>query len=249
MRIARVKTSLGPRTAFWNEGNWDILSVDTSPSKSMKPSNRHKRIAQQTSVQFLPPCAPLVVVGMAHNSGSAGRELPPQAFLRSPRTIVPTESIIEIDQSKGKLTVEGELAVIIGTPCRNLQADQVVEVIAGYTIAADLTADDQICLDGFMTQAKNGDGFTPLGPWIETALDADNASISVQVNGNIQASSNTSGLSYSVTEQLVYLTSHMSLGPGDVVLTGCHQTAVAAKPGDNIVIAVQGIGQLDFSFI
>ena len=90
--------------------------------------------------------------------------------------------------------------------------------ILGYTIGNDVTAVEQIALDDKMTQAKHGDGFTPIGPWIETDLDPAAVPITVRVNGEDQAC-HTAQLAWNITEQLVYLTCYLSLGPGDVVLT------------------------------
>jgi hypothetical protein len=103
---------------------------------------------------------------------------------------------------------------------------------------------DQIPLDDKMTQAKNGDGFTPLGPWIETDLDPSDVSIDVEVNGEIVATSSTKLLGWNVVEQLVYLTSLLTLGPGDIVLTGSPATYAQVQPGDFARITVHGIGTL-----
>jgi len=95
-----------------------------------------------------------------------------------------------------------------------------------------------------MTQAKNGDGFTPIGPWIETDLDPTRIPMTVHVNGKLVASSDTSQLARNVTEALVYLTSYLTLGPGDIVLTGCPGTFASVKPGDTSTVSITGIGDL-----
>jgi len=96
-----------------------------------------------------------------------------------------------------------------------------------------------------MTQAKNGDGFTPIGPWIETDLDPTSIPITVHVNGKQVASSDTGQLARNVTETLVYLTSYLTLDAGDIVLTGCPGTLAPVKPGDISTVAITGIGNLN----
>ena len=103
---------------------------------------------------------------------------------------------------------------------------------------------DQVALDEKMTQAEHGDGFTPLGPWVETDLDPSSLPITVRVNGRHRAGASTADLAWNITEQLVYLTSHLSIGPGDVVLTGAPGTFTAIKPGDRGEIEIDGIGAL-----
>jgi 2-keto-4-pentenoate hydratase/2-oxohepta-3-ene-1,7-dioic acid hydratase in catechol pathway len=103
-----------------------------------------------------------VVVGMAHNGSPAERSRPPQAFLKSARTITDPDTPIGLDDHLGQIHVETELAVVIRRTSHNLSAADVAAAILGYTIGNDITAVDQIPLDEVMTQAKNGDGFTPI---------------------------------------------------------------------------------------
>jgi 2-keto-4-pentenoate hydratase/2-oxohepta-3-ene-1,7-dioic acid hydratase in catechol pathway len=181
---------------------------------------------------------------MAHNGTRANRGLPRQAFLKSARTVVGPADEILLDERLGQVNVEGELAVVIRHTCRHLTSAQVPEAILGYTIGNDVTAVEQVPLDEKMTQSKNGDGFTPLGPWIETELDDSAVPITVRVNGDVVAEARTAELAWNVTEQLVYLTRYLTLGPGDVVLTGAPATFAPVKPGDRAEITLDGIGTL-----
>ncbi|MET0863275.1 MAG: fumarylacetoacetate hydrolase family protein, partial [Nakamurella sp.] len=101
-----------------------------------------------------------------------------------------------------------------------------------------------IALDEKMTQSKHGDGFTPIGPWIETELDPGAVPMEVRVNGEIVGAADTSQLAWNITEQLVYLTRYLTLGPGDIVLTGAPGTFAPVKPGDLGSITLGGIGTL-----
>ncbi|MDM4763014.1 fumarylacetoacetate hydrolase family protein [Galbitalea sp. SE-J8] len=181
---------------------------------------------------------------MSHNGGPADRALPPQAFHKSARTLADPGDVIPIDSSLGTVNIEGELAVVIGRTARRLSPADVPEAILGYTIGNDVTAVDQIPLDNQLIQVKNGDGYTPIGPWIETDLDPTSVDIVVRIDGVERAASNTRLLAYGVIEQLVYLTRYLTLGPGDVVLTGAPGTFVAVLPGQRVDITLGGIGTL-----
>jgi len=196
-----------------------------------------------TDVTLLAPCEPRVILGMAHN-GPGDRGLPPQAFLKSARTAVGPGDPIWLDPRAGTVHIEGELAVVMRHTARNLRPGDVPGAILGYTIGNDVTAVDQVAADEKMTQVKNGDGFTPLGPWIETRLDWRDVSIDVRVNGVRRAHGSTADLAYDVVEQLVYLSSIMTLGPGDVVLMGSPHTAASIDPGDDVAISLAGLGTL-----
>ena len=111
-----------------------------------------------------------------------------------------------------------------------LHPEQVPAAILGYTIGNDVTAVEQIGLDEKLTQAKHGDGFTPLGPWIETELDSGEVPIDRSVNGVTVAEASTQQLAWNMSEQLVYLTRYLTLGPGDVVLTGCPSRSARSNP-------------------
>jgi 2-keto-4-pentenoate hydratase/2-oxohepta-3-ene-1,7-dioic acid hydratase in catechol pathway len=238
MRIARIATDTGPRFAVQDTDRW-LEIADPFATHLRFTGNEHRVDA----VRLLAPVQPLVVVGMAHN-GPGDRGLPRQAFLKSPRTVVGPDDLIIVDERLGQVIIEGELTVVIGQHCRNLTPEQVPGVILGYTIGNDVTAVDQTALDEKLTQSKNGDGFTPIGPWIETELDASGVPITVSVNGADRAAASTGQLAWNVTEQLVYLTSYLSLGPGDIVLTGAPGTFAAVKPGDHGEITLDGIGVL-----
>jgi 2-keto-4-pentenoate hydratase/2-oxohepta-3-ene-1,7-dioic acid hydratase in catechol pathway len=239
MRIARIATDHGPVSVVQQAFQW--AEVLDPFADRLEYTGVHYPVATAT---LLAPVQPLVVLGMAHNGAPGDRELPRQAFSKSPRSIVgPGESIV-VDDDLGQVNIEGELAVVIRRTRRHLTAEQVPDAILGYTIGNDVTAVDQIALDEKMTQSKHGDGFTPIGPWIETELDDSAVSIQVRVNSDIVCEANTSQLAWNITEQLVYLTRYLTLGPGDIVLTGAPGTFAPVKPGDQGSITLGGIGTL-----
>ncbi|MGO1316192.1 MAG: fumarylacetoacetate hydrolase family protein [Cellulomonadaceae bacterium] len=239
MRLARITTPAGPRPAVQDGEHWSVVT-DLFAQPLERTGEQHP-VAGTT---LLAPVEPVVVLGMAHNSGPADRELAPQAFAKSARTVVGPGEHIHLDPRVGAVVVEGELTVVLRRTSRNLTPEQVPDAILGWTIGNDVTAVDQIALDEKMTQSKNGDGFTPLGPWIETDLDFRDAGLEVTVDGEVVAKASTPQLAYDVVEQLVYLTSVLTLGPGDVVLTGAPQTSAPIRPGQVSTVTIPGIGSL-----
>jgi 2-keto-4-pentenoate hydratase/2-oxohepta-3-ene-1,7-dioic acid hydratase in catechol pathway len=245
MRVARIAAPTGPRTAVWHDDRWHGICDIFSNHSDVDDMLIYTGETYGADVALLSPVEPRVILGMAHNSGKEGRSLPPQAFMKSARTAVGPGAPITIDPSVGTVVAEGELAVVIGRFSRNLTPEEVPHAVFGYTIGNDVTATEQIPLDDKMTQAKNGDGFTPLGPWIETDLDPSSCAITVTIAGRDVARSSTDELGHGVVELLVYLTSILTLGPGDIVLTGAPKTAAPINDGDHVEITIEGIGTLD----
>ena len=191
------------------------------------------------------PVEPRVVVGIAHNKALRVHVLPIQAWLKSPRSVVGPESPIVARRGAGPVNVEGELAVVVGRRARGLSVGNALDAVLGYTIANDVTNVGRVAIDERNFEAKSGEGYTPIGPWIETDLtDPDAVPIVVCVNGEVRAESSTALLQSTVAECLAYVSAWVELGPGDVVLTGAPGTFLPVEPGDVVRIELPGIGSL-----
>jgi 2-keto-4-pentenoate hydratase/2-oxohepta-3-ene-1,7-dioic acid hydratase in catechol pathway len=239
MRLARIRTKRGPVQVALPGDRWH--AIRDMFSDEFDYTGETFAVGH---VEFLSPVQPAVVLGMAHNGSATDRLSPPQAFFKSARTVCGPDDEIVLDDDIGTVNVEGELVVVIGRRCRHLAPGQSHKHILGYTIANDVTSVDQIGAGGTLLQAKNGEGYTPLGPWIETTADPSSLAITLLIDGITVARSATSGLAWSIDEQLVYLSSHLELGPGDVLLTGAPGTFGAVRPGDDVEIQIEGIGSL-----
>jgi 2-keto-4-pentenoate hydratase/2-oxohepta-3-ene-1,7-dioic acid hydratase in catechol pathway len=247
MRFARIATQAGPRFARADGEEWRIIEGD--PFSGLASDGRPvdtDGVVSMEAARLLSPSVPQVVLGMAHNAAPAGVGLPAQAFLKSARTVAGPGDAIVIDEALGTMNVEGELAVVIGRHARNLTPSNALEAVFGLTIGNDVTAADQNALDTLLTQSKNGDGYTPLGPWIDTDLtDMDARGVRVIVDGELVASGSTAGLVRGVIDQLVYLTTYTTLGPGDVILGGCPDALAPVTAGQLVRIEIDGIGSLE----
>ena len=139
---------------------------------------------------------------------------------------------------------EGELAVVIGRQAKNVLAETAKTYIFGYTIGNDVTARDLQRKDDTWTRAKGFDTFCPLGPWIETEFEPSDAMLSCSVNSSIRQMASTRDMIFPVTSLIAYVSSIMTLEPGDVILTGTPAGTSKLEIGNSIEVAIDGIGRL-----
>jgi 2-keto-4-pentenoate hydratase/2-oxohepta-3-ene-1,7-dioic acid hydratase in catechol pathway len=193
---------------------------------------------------LLAPCRPRVVLGMAHNTGPADRLLPPQAFHKSPPSVIAPGGAIELEAAHDTVDAEAEIAVVIGTSARNLTRTNALAAVFGYTCANDVTDRAAQASDSLWTQAKSRDTYTPLGPWIRTDLDPTDLAIQLGDDTGLGPWASTAGLARGVVDVLTYLTSVMTLHPGDVVLAGAAGPSRRLRAGGISRIIVPAIGEL-----
>lgn len=239
MRIARIDTADGPRTVVADGTDWAVV-VDAFAPELVLTGERHA----QDDAALLAPVTPRVVWGMLHNTGPDERALPPQAFQKSSRTVVGPGAPIVVDARHGDHVGECELALVVGRTCRNVTPDEAPAHVLGWTIGNDVTIPALGTVDVTRTQAKNGDGFTPLGPWIETDLDALAVGLIAEADGVRTHASTTDLLAWNPFEALSHLSQYLTLGPGDVLLTGAPHTSFPLTPGTVVTCRVAGIGAL-----
>jgi len=202
-------------------------------------------------VRLLAPVLPSKVVAIGRNYAEHARELgneppaEPLIFLKPSTSVIgPGDAIIRPAELSERVDFEGELAIVFGRLCRDVPAARVPEVIFGYTCANDVTARDLQAKDGQWTRAKGFDTFCPLGPWIETALDPADGQLTTAVNGEIKQDSRTSLLIHDIATLVSYVTSVMTMIPGDVLLTGTPAGIGPLVAGDSVAVTIEGIGTL-----
>jgi 2-keto-4-pentenoate hydratase/2-oxohepta-3-ene-1,7-dioic acid hydratase in catechol pathway len=139
---------------------------------------------------------------------------------------------------------EGEIAVVIGRLARDVPPARVSDVVLGYACANDITARDLQHDDGQWTRAKGFDGFCPLGPWIATEVDAAALAVRTEVNGQVRQEGAASQMVHSIAALVTFVSSVMTLLPGDVILTGTPAGVGQLAPGDRVSVTVDGVGTL-----
>ncbi|WP_110181762.1 fumarylacetoacetate hydrolase family protein [Nocardioides solisilvae] len=208
-----------------------------------------------SDVRLLAPVLPRSkVVGIGRNyadhAAELGHEVPdePMMFIKPNTSVVGPGDPIWYPPQTSDLHYEGELAVVIGRICRDVPPEQATDVIHGYTIGNDVTARDLQRKDGQFTRAKGFDSFCPLGPWIETDLDpqtfADGVAIQTHLNGDLVQDGTTADLVHDVPSLVAYVSSVMTLLPGDVILTGTPAGVGPMQVGDEVEVSIAGIGTL-----
>lgn len=217
-----------------------LANAGSAPRAGWRPGS----FVGEDSFAFLAPSVPANVLGMAHNTGQAGRDLPPQAFHKAATSVVGPGDAIELAPGVGHVDPEAELTIVVGRKARGLTLENARAAVLGFTIGNDVTARELQKRDDLWISAKSQDTFTPAGPWIVTGLDSAALSIGIVHNGAALRAASSADLGWGVDEILVYLTSFMTLHPGDLVLTGFPAESTRLHPGDTVTCRVDGIGEL-----
>ena len=217
-------------------------------------------------ITYLPPtteqnsvfCAALNYQKHAEESG---RSVPdrPYLFQKLPRSLVGhRESISYHSTVTDDIDYEGELACVVGSPCRHVSADDALDYVAGYTVLNDVSARDlqlsfsygnEDMVDWFAGKAMQST--TPIGPFVvcDEINDPQDLAIASRVNGTTMQDESTGMMIYSVAELVSYISSLVRLQPGDVITTGTPEGVgvfqdVSLEPGDDVEVEVEGIGTL-----
>ncbi|MBV8696041.1 MAG: fumarylacetoacetate hydrolase family protein [Chloroflexi bacterium] len=179
----------------------------------------------------------------------------PVFFTKSTTSINGPYSEIEIDPAVStQIDWEVELGVIIGKRGKNIQEEDALSYVFGYTVINDVTARDLQARHKQYFKGKSLDGFCPMGPWVVTAdeiANPHNLALSLRVNGVTKQNSNTSMMIFSINQIIAVLSSGMTLEPGDIIATGTPSgvgfsriPAEFLKPDDRVEAEVAGIGIL-----
>jgi 2-keto-4-pentenoate hydratase/2-oxohepta-3-ene-1,7-dioic acid hydratase in catechol pathway len=214
-----------------------------APSFDRKPTPRK-------GVRTLVPVVPSKIIAVGINyldhAREMNRELPkePLIWLKASTSLLPDGGKIEIPFPEHRTDFEAELAIVIGRKVRNVALAQASRYIFGYTAAQDISDRTIQKSDGQWARAKSFDTFTPLGPFVETQIDPTNLAIQQFQNGQLRQNSNTSQLIFKPAEIVSFISSAMTLLPGDVILTGTPSGVGPIQSGDKLEVRIQGLAPL-----
>ena len=215
---------------------------------------RDGRIVSETEVVWLPPLEPGTILALGLNYADHAKELAfgsqeePLIFLKGPGTLIGHRGITRRPADVKFMHYECELAVVIGAVAKKIKRAEALRHVAGYCIANDYAIRDY--LENWYRpnlRVKNRDGATALGPWLVDAADVadpSNLNLRTYVNGKPTQSGNTRDLIFNIPYLIEYLSSFMTLGPGDLILTGTPEGVQNVLPGDEIVCEIDGLGRL-----
>jgi len=204
-----------------------------------------------SQVKVLPPVVPSKIVCVGRNyadhAAELGNQVPkePLLFLKAPSAIIGNGEAIRLPSQSTQVEHEGELAVVIGRTCKDIsENDDVLDYVRGFTCLNDVTARDLQKKDVQFTRAKSFDTFCPIGPFIETEIDLENARLTTCVNGEQRQSAKLSQMVFPVDYLIRYISNVMTLVPGDVIATGTPAGVGKLQPGDVCEVEIDGVGVL-----
>jgi 2-keto-4-pentenoate hydratase/2-oxohepta-3-ene-1,7-dioic acid hydratase in catechol pathway len=201
---------------------------------------------------LLPPVTPSKIVCVGRNyrdhAKELGNDIPsePLIFFKPPSSLLPMGGVIQSPKLSERVDYEGELGVVIGKTARNIQTEEEIgQYIRGYTIVNDVTARDLQSKDGQWTRAKGFDTFCPVGPLVTDELDLQGGvNLETRLNGEVRQQASTLDFIFPLAVLLRYITSVMTLLPGDLIATGTPAGVGPMLPGDQVSITIPGIGAL-----
>ena len=201
-------------------------------------------------IKILPVSMPTKIIAVGLNyidhANEMDKEIPeePLLFMKPNSAVIAHNEEIILPEISKRVDYEGELAVVIGKKCKNIQESEVDDYILGFTCFNDVTARDLQEKDGQYTRSKSFDTFAPVGPWMENNIDVDNLNIETKLNGRVVQKSNTSNMKFKPKYLVSYISKIMTLFPGDIIATGTPAGVGPIQHGDIIEISIEGIGTL-----
>lgn len=246
-RIFRIEYNNGPRYAAEQGGEWRLVEGDIFGEHSLGenvPPDGHRLLA---------PVMPskIVCVGLNYKDHAAEvkKPLPPEPLLFiKPSTCVigPGEAIV-LPDGVGRVDHEAEVAIVIGRRASRVRAEEAHEYIFGVTCVNDVTARDLQNKGAGYTRAKGFDTFAPVGPCIARGIDysrPEGLAVEGWVNGQKRQSSSTQQLIFTIPHLVEYISTNMTLLPGDIISTGTPSGIGPLEAGDSVTINVEGVGEL-----
>lgn len=209
-----------------------------------------------SDAQLLPPVTPGKILCVGRNyrehAKELGNEVPaePLIFFKPISSLLAPGGVVRMPRIAERIDFEGELAVVIARRATKLKPDaDWRSYIRGYTIADDVTARDLQKKDGQWTRAKGFDTFCPVGPILSDEVDPEAGLIvETRVNGALRQHGSTADFIFPISQLLAYITSAITLEPGDLLLTGTPAGVAPLAPGDRVEVSVTGLGTLSNPF-
>jgi 2-keto-4-pentenoate hydratase/2-oxohepta-3-ene-1,7-dioic acid hydratase in catechol pathway len=240
------------------EDGYELLLGD--PLEGLRPTGESARVSR-----LLAPLTPsaILCIGLNYRAHAeeTGSPLPehPILFMKNPAAVIgPDEPVVIPGRLPStEVDYECELAVVIGRRCKNVNEEQALNFVLGYTCANDVSARDwqKRGGGGQWCRGKSFDTFCPLGPCLVTPEDIpapQGLALKTEVNGVTRQESNTSDMIFPIPSLIAFLSGSMTLLPGTVILTGTPsgvamgmESPAWLRPGDRVAVEIEGIGRLE----
>lgn len=215
------------------------------------------------------PCVPqpgkIICVGLNYRKHADESNLPyppvPLLFSKYGNAIASEGADIRIPEGAAEVDYEVELGIVIGRTAASVNEAEALDYVHGYCTANDVSARDWQMRTSQWMLGKTADGFCPIGPYTVTADevgDPQNLALKTWVNGELRQNSNTKDMIFACAEIVSYVSRHMTLEAGDVILTGTPEgvafgmpaeSRVYLKPGDVVSVEIEKLGKLTNRFV
>ena len=250
MKLCRFKHQTLPEPHYGIIEDDSVRPLIDADAFGTRPRAHSDRIPL-SEITLLAPVTPSKIICVGRNyvehAAELGNPMPsePLLFLKAPSAIIGPGEAIQLPVQSVQVEHEGELGVVIGRLASKLSAEHdPLSYVLGYTCVNDVTARDLQRKDVQFTRAKSFDTFCPVGPFITTEINPEDASVITRVNGEVKQSSRTSAMAFSVAYLLRYISSVMTLLPGDLIATGTPAGVSRLNDGDVVEVEVEGVGVL-----
>ena len=203
-----------------------------------------------SKARLLAPVEPGKIIGIVQNfmkpAPEAGDELPqiPAIYFKPPSSVIGNGQSIILPPQAHQIEHEVQLAVVIGRSGRWITSEKAKDFIFGYTIATNVIARDLQKSDHQEARAYSFDTFLSLGPWLETELDVTDLLLTCRVKNELRQMASTREMIFTIPQLIAFVSSIMTLNPGDVILTGTPTGSGPLSPGDTVQSSIEGIGDL-----
>jgi 2-keto-4-pentenoate hydratase/2-oxohepta-3-ene-1,7-dioic acid hydratase in catechol pathway len=186
------------------------------------------------------PVAPGKIIAVGLNYADHIKEMQrtplgtPLIWFKAPSSLLPHGGTIEIAFSGHQTDFETELGIVIGTRAKNVNVENALEHIFGYTVAEDISDRDLQKSEKQFGRCKSFDTYTPVGPFVQAEVDVRDLPITLRQNGQIKQQARTSLMIYQVAEIVSFASQSLTLLPGDLILTGTPSGVGPIHDGDEI---------------
>lgn len=207
-------------------------------------------IGETGALPFVSPVQPskIMAIGLNYKDHAAEmkKKLPeePLVFMKPSTAVIGPEHPVSIPLWAGRIDFEAEMAVVIGRRASRVSASDAMDYVLGVTCLNDVTARELQQKDVQYTRAKGFDTFAPVGPCIAVGLDPSNLAVEGCVNSEKRQSSNTNQLIFPVPDLVAFVSRFCTLEAGDIITTGTPSGVGPIKPGDRVMVTVEGVGAL-----
>lgn len=239
-------------------GNAHFVRVDSqvgavlsaAPWDGGTPTGATLSLAECT---LLCPATPTKILALGRNYQAHAAEMgstaprEPLLFMKPPSALIAPGKNVRLPARSARVDYEAELGIIIGAQVKNVSLPEALAAVFGYAPLCDVTARDLQREDGQWTRAKGFDTFCPVGPFITTGVDPAALSITLYQNGHLRQNGNTRDMIHNVAACVAYVSTVMTLEPGDIIATGTPEGVGPMAPGDEIRIAISELPELTFT--